>query len=63
MSADRLIALPEVKEIAGIGKTMIYRKMRTGSFPQCCKPGGVSSRWSEAEVRGWVTEQLAKRAA
>jgi len=60
---DRLISLPEVKEIVGIGKTMIYRKMREGSFPQPCKPGGASSRWSEREVRGWVAEQLARRAA
>jgi prophage regulatory protein len=60
---DRLIALREVKEISGFGKTMIYRLMREGRFPQACKPGGSSTRWSEREVRIWKDEQLAARAA
>ncbi len=60
---DRLIKLPEVIAIVGLGKTMIYRKMRAGSFPQACKAGGYSTRWSEREVRDWVAEQLATRHA
>lgn len=60
---DRLIGLPEVVSIAGIGRAMIYRKIKDGTFPRQCKPGGVSSRWSECEVREWVVQQLAKRAA
>jgi prophage regulatory protein len=65
MSADedRLIALPRVKEIAGIGKTMIYRLVREGRFPAPCHPGGASTRWSEREVRAWRDEQLRARAA
>jgi prophage regulatory protein len=60
---DRLIKLTEVMNIVGLGKTMIYRLERDGRFPQHCKPGGAASRWSEAEVRAWRDEQLAKRAA
>lgn len=60
---DRLIALPRVKEITGLGKTMIYRKVREGNFPQPCKPGGSATRWSEREVRAWRDEQLAARTA
>lgn len=60
---DRLIALPEVKDIVGLGKTMIYRLEKEGAFPKHCKPGGSASRWSEAEVRAWQEEQKAKRAA
>jgi prophage regulatory protein len=60
---DRLLPLPAVMEIAGIGKTMIYRKMREGTFPQCCRPGGASTRWSEREVRAWLAEVLAARVA
>lgn len=58
---DRLIALPEVTRIAGIGKTMVYRLMRQDAFPKACKPGGASSRWSEREVSAWVAEQLEQR--
>lgn len=58
---DRLIPLEAVIQIAGIGKTMIYRKMREGSFPKSCKPGGASTRWSENEVKAWRDEVLAAR--
>lgn len=61
-AADRLLCLDEVKAIAGLGKSMIYRKMRCGTFPMACKAGGSSTRWSEREVQVWVSEQLAHRA-
>lgn len=61
--ADRLLPLSAVKELAGIGKTMIYRKMREGTFPKCCKPGGASSRWSEREVVAWKEAVMAARGA
>lgn len=60
---DRLIPLDAVIQIAGIGKTMIYRKMREGTFPKACKPGGASTRWSENEVRAWREKVLAEREA
>lgn len=60
---DRLIPIDAVIQIAGIGKTMIYRKMREGTFPMSCKPGGASTRWSEREVREWRERVLAQRAA
>lgn len=59
--ADRLLPLAAVMEIAGLGKTMIYRKMREGTFPKACKPGGVSTRWSENEVVAWKAEVMAAR--
>ena len=60
---DRLIALPEVMSIVGYGKTIIYRWIKQQTFPAPCHPGGASSRWSEAEVRQWQSEQLARRRA
>ena len=60
---DRLIPLDAVMQIAGVGKTMIYRKMREGTFPKACKPGGASTRWSEREVRAWKDGVMAARAA
>lgn len=58
---DRLLPISVVMEIAGIGKTMIYRKMREGTFPKCCKPGGASTRWSEREVTAWKADVMAAR--
>lgn len=54
---DRLLKLTQVMEMVGIGRTMIYRLIRRGDFPQPFKPGGYASRWSEAEVRGWINAQ------
>jgi len=58
---DRLIALPEVIENVGYGKTTIYRWIKLGTFPPPCHPGGASSRWSAAEVRAWIRARLAER--
>ncbi|MEO6248926.1 MAG: AlpA family phage regulatory protein [Sphingomicrobium sp.] len=52
--ADRLLRLGQVIEIVGLGKTMIYRKVRSRTFPQPYKPGGVATRWSEKEVFAWL---------
>lgn len=59
--ADRLLPLSAVMELAGLGKTIIYKKMKAGTFPKCCKPGGASSRWSEREVMEWRDKVLADR--
>ena len=62
-AVDRLLNLHEVKAAVGLGKSMIYRKMRDGTFPQSCKAGGCSTRWSEREVQDWIAQQLAQRRA
>ncbi len=56
-NVDRLLRLAQVIEIAGIGKTMIYRLIRQQKFPQPFKPGGYASRWSESEVEAWRQAQ------
>jgi prophage regulatory protein len=60
---DRLLPIDAVIQLAGIGKTMIYRKVREGTFPTPCKPGGCSTRWSEREVKAWRDVLLAARNA
>lgn len=58
-ATDRLISLAEVKDMTGLGKTMIYRLMKAGTFPAQYKPGGHASRWSEAEIKAWRERQRA----
>lgn len=60
---DRLLPIDAVMQLAGIGKTMIYRKVREGTFPTPCKPGGSSTRWSEQEVKAWRDKVMAARSA
>jgi len=58
---DRLLKLSAVMEMTGIGRTMIYRLIRRGDFPQPYKPGGASSRWSQREIVEWVAALGAAR--
>jgi prophage regulatory protein len=53
---DRLIKLPEVMRRVGLGKTMIYRLIKEGSFPAPYKLSPFAARWSETEIIAWITE-------
>lgn len=60
---DRLLRISQVKEMTGLGKSMIYRMIGQGRFPKQFKPGGAASRWSETEVQAWLDKVRAERAA
>ena len=60
---DRYIKLPEVIDLSGLGKTMIYRLIRNGDFPAPIKVTDHASRWSQAEVLHWRDQRAQKRAA
>lgn len=61
-TADRLVMLRVVEDIVGLKRTRIYKLIRESDFPPPYKPGGVGSRWSETEVRAWVSKIMATRA-
>ncbi|GAQ30257.1 prophage CP4-57 regulatory [Ralstonia sp. NT80] len=54
----RLIRMPEVMKMAGIGKTAIYGRIKEHTFPQPVKVGRAST-WVESDVQKWVDEQIA----
>ena len=54
--ADRLIRIDEVKRRVGLGKTMIYRLIKQGTFPPPYKLSPFASRWSEREIIGWIDQ-------
>lgn len=54
---DRLLRMTEVIQMTGLSKAMIYRLISQQRFPQQYKPGGWSSRWSEAEIIAWRESQ------
>ena len=51
---DRLLRLREVKEITGMGRSTVYRRMQEGDFPRPVKIGPAAVRWRESEVDAWV---------
>ena len=52
--ADRLIKIAEVQCRVGLGKTMIYRLIKSGTFPAPYKLSPFASRWSEREIVQWI---------
>ncbi|MEG3084043.1 AlpA family transcriptional regulator [Sphingomonas sp. PB2P12] len=53
-TTDRLLRLRDVMAVVGFSRSKIYKMIRAGEFPAPYKPGGASSRWSEAEIGEWV---------
>lgn len=61
ISAVRLLRLPEVCRVTGLGRAMIYRLQAKKSFPQSVKITDHAVGWIDAEVQGWVAQRMASR--
>lgn len=60
VSTPRLLALPQVRSMLGIGKTKLYALVNTGKFPPPIKIG-KSSRWLHSEIDAWLEQCVASR--
>lgn len=63
IAQTKLIPIKKVCEIAGIGKTEVYSRMKSMSFPKSVKISTKCVRWSESEIQEWANTQLSKRFA
>lgn len=52
--ADRLLRLPDVMFLTGLGKTSIYNRCKEGSFPAAVDLGSRAVAWRETEVQAWI---------
>ena len=60
MSSDRVIRLPEVMKLTGLGKTSIYRLLDEKRFPAQKKiPGVRAAAWMASDVEAYLA-QIAK---
>lgn len=59
---DRLLRLPEVKRVTGLGRSTIYDAANRMGFPKPVKLGRTSA-WPESEVRAWIEARKAERPA
>lgn len=57
---DRLLRLPDLKLITGMGRTRTYDEIKRDRFPKPVKLGRGSA-WPESEVRAWVEARKAER--
>ncbi|MCG9054755.1 AlpA family transcriptional regulator [Laribacter hongkongensis] len=54
---ERIIRLPQVREMVGLGTTAIYGKIKAGAFPRQIKIGRASG-WLESEIQDWISQQI-----
>lgn len=55
----RIMRLPTVKSVTGLGRTKIYELMKEGRFPKAHRIAGAHAvGWDSLEVEAWIAEQL-----
>ena len=57
----RLLRLDEVVQIAGIGKTSVYKLMGEGAFPRPVTIRGRAVRWVSDEIDAWILARIDER--
>jgi prophage regulatory protein len=57
----RMLRLPEVCRITGLGRAMIYRLQAGNRFPRSVKITDFAVGWVDAEVQVWLSKRLASR--
>lgn len=60
-SVGRILRLPQVCDLIGLKKTMIYQLEAGGRFPGRVKVGARAVGWLEEELRAWLAERAAAR--
>jgi prophage regulatory protein len=61
-SEYKLIRLPEVQKLTGLGRTAVYNKVNSGELAPPVKIGVRSSAWVEREIFDWIESRIAERA-
>ena len=57
-NGGRLLRLPQVCDITGVKRSMIYQMEAEQRFPRRIKIGVRAVAWIEAEVREWVAQRV-----
>jgi len=59
----RLLRLPQVMDMTGLGRTKIYALQAEGSFPMRVQITPCCVGWVEQEIQAWISKRIAARAA
>ena len=51
----KILRLPEVIEITGLGRSTIYAKVARGDFPSSIKLGERAVGWIDSDVYEWIS--------
>jgi prophage regulatory protein len=55
---QRLLRLPEVCSLVGLGKSSIYEGVKSGTFPAPVKLSRRAVCWPAASIDAWITERI-----
>lgn len=53
-TTPRMLRLPQVIELTGLGRDSIYRLGNAGQFPRPRKISERASAWREDEIQKWI---------
>jgi prophage regulatory protein len=56
---NRMLRLPDVKALTGLGRSTIYLKMAKGEFPGAVKLGERAVAWPQADIERWIQDRVA----
>lgn len=57
----RILRLPEVRRIVGLGRSMIYQLESEGKFPSRVRIGLRAVGWVDREIFEWIAKRLEAR--
>jgi len=55
---QKLLRLPQVKDLTGLSKSTIYARITEGSFPKQIPLGPRLVVWIESDIQNWIEEQV-----
>ena len=56
-AVDYLLRIADVEKQTGLGRSAIYRRMGSGTFPEPVALGGGQVRWRQSEINAWVQDR------
>ena len=59
---ERLLRLPEVRQVVGLKTTAIYDGIRKGNFPRSVLIGKRAVAWRASEISEWIGTRSAQGA-
>jgi prophage regulatory protein len=58
-SGNRILRLPSVMELTGLGRSSIYARMSEKSFPASISLGARAVGWLESSIVEWIDGRVA----
>lgn len=62
-TGHRMLRLPQVCMMTGLGRSMIYQMESEGRFPRRVPIGVRAVGWVEGEIQDWLRERIESRRA